>query len=381
MKIALLVNDVSGTTGYSSYALNVARGARCRNDSVVFLCSQSEDAATTDNQTVHPVLIAPHRSAWNPVLLWHAARGVRSVLQKECPDIVHIVSESYVQLVPFLGSGSGKYILTVHGTYAVLPETVPRGVRQVVSRFLFTRALKMTDRIIAVSQATKAYVTSKTAVTPQKVEVIHNAIALPESMRKGVSENTNTRHIITVGAVKARKGIHETIPLLARWADARKQKVVYDVVGQAHEESEYVRRVRALADECSSEYFSVTFHGHTEEEEKAELLGHAALYVHLERVRSENSDREGFGIGIIEAAAYGVPALVAKGSATTEAVDDGVSGFIADLNDDDDVYAKIDAILLEGHIDPHDARAWAEAHSPEALYTQIRAVYERVMNQ
>lgn len=298
------------------------------------------------------------------------------------PDIVHVIVEPYLQAFAFRVDKSFPVVLSLHGTYATLPLTVPKGYRRWASTFFFWRALAQTKRIICVSNATKEKFSQYCKrINVQQLVVVHNSIKMPPENNSAAEKNIDNVHaLVTVGAVKRRKGIHTTIKTFAEWARLRKEAVVYHVVGQLNRDTEYVRQVLLLAEHYRSEFFRVEFHGQVDDVAKQRILQSASLYVHLESVDTDASDVEGFGIGIIEAASYGIPALVARGSATAEAVRDGFSGYVVDLEGVTSVYATIDNLLKKKTISRATAIEWAKAHAPERIFLEIDAVYRSVRN-
>ncbi len=76
----------------------------------------------------------------------------------------------------------------------------------------------------------------------------------------------------------------------------------------------------------------------------------------------------------LEANAYGVPGLGARGTASEEAIKDEESGLLVDADNPEDIARGLKR-LSEGCIDPHKARAWAEAHDWMQIVSQYESVY------
>ncbi len=375
-KILYIVNDLSQTNGWSTYAYNIIEEAT-KSGYDVHAAVEKTHPISILGVTQYQVLASPLRLLWNPIRILRGWIELRRVIYAIKPDVIHIIVEPYAQLFAIPSNISSMLVLTIHGTYATLPLSVRAGLRRRISTYFFRRALKKMDTVICVSNATKDKFLDFNKTCNQKgTLVIHNSVRIPNRETKETTpKDTNTYSIITIGAVKRRKGILDTIQIFSDWARLRQKKITYHVVGSLEEGSDYVRTARALAKELHSEYFSVEFHGQVEEMQKCTLLETASLYVHLERVSPEYTEVEGFGIGIIEAASYGLPALVAKGSATSEAVKDRVSGYVVDLNSNESIYDRIDQILIKHTISESDTQEWAKAHSPEIIFRKINEVY------
>jgi glycosyltransferase involved in cell wall biosynthesis len=242
---------------------------------------------------------------------------------------------------------------------------------------LFRRALALVDVVIAVSKKTKEIFLDYYPDPKSSLVIIHNSIQNPNPKTDQIKEKNiiNCYVVVTIGAVKRRKGIHKSILFLSNWAKNNASNICYYVAGYSDEKSEYVREVKSMARDFSHGAFEVKFLGMIDDDQKIHLLSNSDLYIHLEDVDEKQSDVEGFGIGIIEAAGYGVPAIVAKGSATSEAVDVGVSGYIVDLKNDDTVYQAISNVLIEKNIKSSNAKKWAYVHSSEQKYKEIEKLY------
>ena len=293
------------------------------------------------------------------------------------PDVIHIIAEPYVMPWIFLRN-KPPTVLTVHGTFAYLPDTAPVGVRRLVSKMIFRLALKNISQVLTVSETVKRQISVHENLY-SNLEVLKNVINLPVDIPVKNDDSKDVYMVVTIGQVKRRKGIAESIPLLSAWAKDRNKKVEYQVIGDFDKNSNYIKQIDSLTDEFSHDLFSVNMCGRVTEEEKISTLLQADLYIHLEKIISENSDREGFGIGIIEAAAYGVPALVANGSATTEAVLDGESGYHINLGENEVIFSRLDDILLERRISRTQLTAWAMQHSPLRFYQQLKNFYKNLI--
>ncbi len=101
-------------------------------------------------------------------------------------------------------------------------------------------------------------------------------------------------------------------------------------------------RLEALVDELGLREI-VHFAGHRPEEEVDAALGRAACL-------ATASEREGYGLVVVEAAAHGTPSVVVAGpeNAAVELVDDGVNGRVASSADADDLAAAILGVLDAG---------------------------------
>lgn len=103
---------------------------------------------------------------------------------------------------------------------------------------------------------------------------------------------------------------------------------------------------------------SVLFLGQVSEEELQRLYHHAAVYVYP-------SPQEDFGLGLLEAGAWGVPTVAWNNAGPTVTIEDGVTGFLATPFDISDYAEKI-VWLLE---------------DPKLRHEMGRAAYEKVRRE
>lgn len=376
MKILFIVNELSATNGWSTYAVNVIQEAIKNEYEAYAVVEKKVSFESVKKVPQYPVLFTPLKALWNPVRVFIQWRRLKKIIKSIKPDIIHVITEPYILPFAFSFFLRVPIVLTVHGTYATLPNYVTKGFQRSMSEVLYNLALRRVKKVICVSKATKEkFLNFQSIVINKDIEVIHNSIQMPAQKSFSVRSDPEGYSIITVGEVKKRKGIHEAIPIFSNWAKVHKKKIVYHVVGFYDDSSEYVAMIRRLLDQTQTQYFSLIFHGRVDALEKQRLLMESSIYVHLERVGKTTTEVEGFGIGIVEAASYGVPALVAQGSATVEAVNEGVSGYSADLNNIDSFNKSIDDLLIKSKISHDTVFHWAEDHSTEVIFKKIEDIY------
>lgn len=365
---------MSGDNGWSTYAVNLIHAAIENGDEVHVLV---ENEITSNRENIKTYIL-PYKGKdlmWNPFFIYKTHVYIRKLIAKIKPDVVHVTCEPHI--MSFIFKTSVPVVLTIHGTYAQLPETIYNSIKKSISKIFFLGAIRKTSAIIAVSEKTKKTFLEYVDTNIPLLDVIHNSVRITAPILNYIKEKIPF-YIITVGEVKYRKGIHNSILFFSRWAEDRKKLLVYDVVGLCGE-SQYVREVKNLAERMSSEYFQVIFHGHVTYTQKEQLLIRSHIYSHLESVEKNKNDVEGFGMGIIEAAGYGVPALVIDGSATSEAVLDTQTGYIIKKDDtENEINIKIDALLSADKKFAKESYAWANAHNVNDIYIQVMAIYNKV---
>jgi phosphatidylinositol alpha-1,6-mannosyltransferase len=205
------------------------------------------------------------------------------------------------------------------------------------------------------------------------ITVIHNGVWMRDHLLPSLStEEKGEPVILSVGAIKVRKGIFEVLQGIAALKKLYGIAVTYRIVGSLNAEDAYVKRLRAYA-AASGIADQLVFTGRVSDAQVEDELRRAHILALLPR--KVGNLLEGFGLVYLEANAYGVPALGARGTVSEEAIREGESGVLVDAESPDDIARGI-KVLLDGTVSPLRARAWAEEHDWSKIVDQYRTVYE-----
>ena len=150
-------------------------------------------------------------------------------------------------------------------------------------------------------------------IATDRIEVVPNGIDYERYHRPAV-ESTPGR-LVTVGRLCKRKGQGDLLRGFARLNRAHSSTTL-DIVGAGPRRA----NLEALAAELDIAE-SVTFHGFVSEQQKIRLLNEAELFVF-------GSHQEGFGIGILEAMATGLPVVARKLPVYEEFFENDINGFL-----------------------------------------------------
>jgi glycosyltransferase involved in cell wall biosynthesis len=175
------------------------------------------------------------------------------------------------------------------------------------------RALRY-DAVVVPSSPVKAAL-EEYEIASDRIEVVPNGIHYERYDHPDVESDSG--RIVTVGRLCKRKGQAD---LLRGFAKIQKShpETHLDIVGSGPQ--------RAALEELSAELDvreNVEFHGFVSEEEKIRLLNHGELFVF-------GSHQEGFGIGILEAMAAGLPVVARYLPVYEEFFENEVHGFLVD---------------------------------------------------
>jgi phosphatidyl-myo-inositol dimannoside synthase len=180
--------------------------------------------------------------------------------------------------------------------------------------------------------------------------------------------------LVTVARLMRRKGhdrVLEALPgLRSRYPSLR-----YLIAGVGPEEARLRRLVRSydLA-EC------VTFLGRVAPDDLVAVLQAADIFVHPNRELA-NGDVEGFGIVFLEASACGIPVIGGNSGGVADAVLDGITGFLVDPNDVDQIADRVITLLDDAPLREEMGRAgreWAAQFSWEAAAGKVWELSQQI---
>ncbi|WP_223033970.1 glycosyltransferase family 4 protein [Hanstruepera marina] len=216
------------------------------------------------------------------------------------------------------------------------------------------RALKRMDHIIAVSQYTKSLVAH---LPLRAVTVIPNGFN-PTDWKQAMGGNEPLKgnpSLLTVGNVTERKGqlqvIKQLPAVLAQYPEAH-----YHCVGFPTEKNSVINAAKQLG-----VVDKLTFHGHVSHEALERFYKGTDCFVMLS-TETQSGDVEGFGIAILEANYFGLPAIGTRGFGITDAIVDGETGRLIDTQNDQALVKALQGILEQRKFYQKSARLWAEQH-------------------
>ncbi len=353
-------------TGNETYILELVRHApRQAPAHQFFVYVENPDAVPAQVRAYANVRIVPlqtHSAAAR--LLWELPRRAA----QDALDVLHISYNAplYVPLRCAL-------VVTVHDiSFERHPEWFPVRLRWFLKASV-RRSARAARQVITVSEWCRRDLIKTYRLALERVAVTHEAAGeafQPQRERAALDAirakyNTGERFILAVGNVQPRKN---HLRLLEAFAQARNAGLhAYKLVlaGQAHWQSETVRRAaRALGD-------AVILTGYVPDADLPMLYNAADMFCYP-------SLYEGFGLPVLEAMACGAPVITSNETALPE-----VAGDAAYLVDPRDVRALTRAIVQvaadENLQRELKARGLARANqfSWACLANQTIAVYER----
>lgn len=254
-------------------------------------------------------------------------------------DAIHALVERAAPLAWLLSRLTGRpYLISAHGTYADI-NAYPRPLRG-----LYRRAFTGAKAIAAVSHYT-ASVVRQSFGKEAPVEVIPGGFTPAKHQPSAISHQLSDAmpRILSVGALKKRKGFHTLVEAMKILADSG---IVLrcDIVGPTDEYDDYVSGLRDAIKVKGLEGV-VTIHGKVQQSALDDMYAKADLFV----LPSEHAGAgfEGLGLVYLEAMSYGVPAIGCLQSGAEDVIKDGVSGRLVPPGDPVLLAAAIKGIISD----------------------------------
>ena len=272
-----------------------------------------------------------------------------------------------------------RTVVTIHDLVSFLfPETVPRKY-SLYMRLMTRLAARSADRIIAVSDATKADLVRTLRVAPAKVVVIHEAVgpefAQPrplESIEAVIRRYRLARpYCLFVGNLEPRKNLPRLIEAFAevrRRLGRRERSVQLVLAGtRAWLHTGVLQAVEqhGLGD-------AVVFTDYVPSADLPALYAGATCFVFP-------SLYEGFGLPVLEAMAAGAPVVAARAGSIPEIADD--AALLVDARVPGELATAIEAVLTDAALRERlvaRGRARAAMFEWNTVAQETLAVYEAV---
>ena len=257
--------------------------------------------------------------------------------------------------------GKVKLIAVAHGGDVNVENSIERNY--------VNKALTRMDLIVPVSNYSRCKLSP--SINSERVVVIPNGFDFDNIEKIKVSEklfDNGCLNLVSVGTIWPRKGHHNVLnafsKILQKYPEAK-----YNIVGRLADTS----KVKDFfEDEKLRTHLKV--HGPVSNEEMHKVLNGSQIFILLSESQSDG-DFEGFGIAVIEANYFGLPAIGSKNSGLEDAISNGVSGVLVDPHDPNEVSEAIHTIKKNYSKFSEGARQWAMKHHwSKIINSYIKAI-------
>lgn len=254
----------------------------------------------------------------------------------------------------------GPCLLWLHGAELTRDDGLPH-------RQLRERALRTSDVLLAVSPIAERLIPRHARARMQLVGPPIEPADV-STWDGGEHPNGDELRLLSVGRAVPRKG-HDTAIEVACSLSADRA-VRLDVVGPGPD----LDRLRARAQQVSRRDLRIEVHGAVAALVRDQLYAHADALLFLPR--HDAHEFEGLGLVVLEAAAFGCPAVVLHCGGSRFGVAEGETGLVLDADAPVDAIAEAVGTLIGCARTRASARAYAARFSLTAWQQRVRAISE-----
>ena len=328
LKVGYVTSSLSSAGGWARYSKGIIESVSKMTDVIVLTRRDAENEA--DGFTIYPVLPTQDNS-FHPRIQCNVFLNTLRYL-RGC-SVIHSMIEPFACGAALASHLLGaRFFLTLHGTYAVPPKVnSPKA-------FCKRQMMRVMYRLATI----------KTTGSPKNVSLVEEVLPLGDCriIPNGVDPETFCRinldgptqpFLLTVGAVKPRKGVDITIRALALLKEEF-PNLLYKIVGETVSGSSFFAYAKGLTREHDLES-RVEFLGRITDEELCRLYNRCSVFILAAQTR--NGAFEGFPMVFYEAQACGAPIISTRGFGSEYVVKDGYNGF---LTNEDDVVGTAEAV-------------------------------------
>lgn len=337
MNILQLSQTLNPRSGWGRVANGVIHAARQDGHTIIAGSCNSEESEGKLDKWV----FLRSQKKWTLKPFMAAMDSLSLVLRfKNKIDLVLCTDEAGVILGAFVSQLLGvPLVIMVHGTYALRCQ---KSIYPRFHRWAYGRA----TRIFISSRYTKKCFDELVPSLRKNTHVLR--LGRDESFSKKINLGYSERkyQIVTVGAVKERKGLLLLVKSLLQIPQLQRPKLI--VVGALDESPEYVNEVRRF---ISANYLgeNVIFKGKIPDDELYAIYKQSMLFV-LPSQNTAAGDFEGFGLVHLEAQSYGVPAIGSHECGNEDVILHSQTGFLLPQGNTESLAACIQEVMSDESI-------------------------------
>lgn len=244
-----------------------------------------------------------------------------------------------------------NYIAIIHGSEV--------NFTNVLLKRSIDAALKRFTKIIAVSNYTRSLVTH---LNLKNIKVIPNGFDHSQwKLHKGQTHGLKGQpKLITVGNITDRKGQLNVIKHLSELIKIH-PNIHYHCVGLPTQKLEFLKEAKRLNVDNN-----LSFHGRIKHEDLINFYRDSDVFVMLSSP-TKTGDVEGFGIAILEANYFGLPAIGSTNCGIEDAINNYRSGILVDPNDTQAFVKALNEVLSNKEAYKKEAENWASNHTWELI--------------
>ena len=302
--------------------------------------------------------------------IWRS-RGLLSNLQSDGIQLFHGLSNE----IPYgLHKKKIPSVVTIHDLIFMRFPQFYKPIDREIYKMKFKRACQESDRVIAISEATKCDLINFFGIDEHKISVVYQGcdpIFLQTVTEKEKQEVKNKyhlpdRYILNIGTIEYRKNLLRLVKAMTAIQD---QGIRLVAVGR---ETPYVKEIETYIQENRLQNRIQLLHN-VAWKDMAAIYQSASIFVYP-------SLFEGFGIPILEAIHSNVPVIAATGSCLEEA--GGPASAYVNPNNTEMLASAIDTILSSPETASRmikESKAYVARFSDQQIAQDLMNVYKQVL--
>lgn len=345
-KIVIFSEDFPPTSGgIAQWAAGVANSIyRMGHDLRVITRYRSNDHSGNNSKWKFPIHFVKGKH-WKKLRSWYCYKSIKNLYKEGfLPDLIIATTWNFARSITNITKKKGtKLLLVVHGLEVTRKMSL-------IKRKWLSRTLVRSDLVIAVSNFTRQRVLEAYKLDPEKILVFPNGIDMsifdPRLDITSLKHNYRLRNekiILTLARVVERKGHDRVIKAIPK-VMKEFPNLKYIISGDWN--NNYYLRLQELIKELNLENV-VIFTGYVNPDEIQQFYNLCDVYIMPSREIEETGDTEGFGITYLEANACEKPVIGGNSGGVSDAVVDGVTGFLVNPMDSDEIAEKLILLLSD----------------------------------
>lgn len=256
---------------------------------------------------------------------------------------------------------------------------------------IFVPFIRRCDCVLVNSQFTHQ-LARQAGVAEAKIALLHPGTSLPnvetfESDRDAFRANyglVDALVLLYVGRITPRKGLLPFIRDIFPQISALQPNTHLVVIGDAPQQAlvkpgSILSEIEQVIKENNLEK-KIIFLGKRAHDDPEISQAYSAADVHIFPVQERPGDNEGFGMVAIEAAAHGLPTVAFRAGGVSDAVGDGVSGYLIEPGDSQ-AFAKAVLRLAENPLDKKKIQAFAANFAWPVFGEKLKGVLENATRE
>jgi len=322
MKICFLNQDLDIKAGIGRFGRDIVENISRQKDIKAIVLTEKDSGNKLEKAVLRESYLLHHFSN-----IFINALKIRKYIKK-C-DIIHALDGYPYGVIAILANVglNRKLIINGIGTRSILPLDKP------IKKSLLKWAYEKADKIICISRFTEKQILKR--IKLDNTIVINHGVdhekfsvqgepAISWQISNKLKEEKE-KIVLSVGALKERKGYHISIPAIAE-AKKRYRDIKYYIVGGKPPKI-YLDLVKKYNLEKNVKFFQ-----NISDKELIKFYYQADVFL-LTPITINNNNFEGFGLVYLEAGACGKPVIGTHDCGAEDAIIDNITGLLVPQND------------------------------------------------